>query len=110
MAFKQFRDSHKIDDPKQLLGASHSLDYSADLDNLLELRDVEDELNTIKKLFIEQRKIVTDMLRQYGEEVNPRGKGIHGTVLLRESENILSGYEEQIESMIRSSQMAQNAV
>ena len=110
LAFKQFRDSHKIDDAKTLLASSKSLDYSSDLDNLLELRDVDDELSTIKKLFVEQRKIIGEMIKQFEEDVNTRGKGIHGTVLLKEAESTLVGYEEQVENMMKSSKVAQEAV
>lgn len=86
------------------------MDYSSDLDNLLELRDVEDELSTIKKLFVEQKHMISDMIKQYTQEVNKRGKGLHGTALLREADNLLSTYEEQVDAMIKSSKVAQEAV
>jgi hypothetical protein len=86
------------------------LDYSSDLDNLLELRDVEDELSTIKKLFVEQKHMISDMIKQYTQEVNKRGRGMHGTALLREADNLLSNYEEQVDAMIKSSKVAQEAV
>lgn len=49
------------------------------------------------------------MLHQYTLEVNPRGKGLHGTSLLKEAEAALVGYEAQVEGMIRSSKVAQMA-
>ena len=85
-------------------------DNSEDLDALLELRDIQDELNTIKKLLGEQHKNVKDMIKQYLENVNEQGKGIHGTVLLKEAEHAITVYEEQVNGMIKSSQVAENAV
>lgn len=110
VAFKQFRDSHRISDPKLLFESSHGLDYSADLDNLLELRDVEDELTMIKKLFVEQKHLVCDMMQQYNEMLIPHGRGVHGKMLLQGAETLLLGYEEQIDTMIKSSKVAQEAV
>ena len=85
-------------------------DNSEDLNALLELRDIQDELNTISKLLGEQHNNIRDMTKQYQESVNERGKGIHGTVLLREADHAITVYEEQVNGMIKSSQVAENAV
>lgn len=84
-------------------------DNSDDFDALLELRDIEDELNTLDKLFKEQQKSVVDMISQY-EHLNDRyGKGVHGKVFLQEVRETLEGYKEQIDLMLKSAQTAQKA-
>lgn len=100
--------SHRLND--ETGSQAQFFDNSQDLEALLELRDIQDELNTIKKLLIEQHKTVRDMTRQFEDIVNRRGKGIHGTLLLKEAEHAIGIYEERVESMLMSSQVAENAV
>lgn len=79
------------------------------MDALLELRDIEDELNTIDKLFKEQSRGVSDMIHHYEDLKKHRGKGLHGIHLLQEVSHSLNEYKEQIISMLKSAQAAQRA-
>ena len=86
------------------------VDNREDLNALLELRDIEDELNTISKLLTEQHKCVTEMLKQYRHLNSEYRKGHMGTLFLREVKQTLIGYEEQVAGMLKSSSAAQDAV
>ena len=80
------------------------------MDALLELRDIEDELNTINKLLAEQHQNVKDMLKQYEELNRVHRRGLHGTLLLQDVDHTITSYEHQVASMIKSSAAAQEAV
>ena len=111
ISFKEFRNNHRLKDSKRLDArrSSRYVDNSADLDALLELRDIEDELNTLDKLFKDQQRGVSDMLVHYKELNQHPGKGILGTQWLREINHTLEGYKEQVEGMLKSAQTAQKA-
>lgn len=84
-------------------------DHSKDLDALLELRDIEDELNTLDKLFKEQERGLKDMIKQY-EDLNKRHeKGFNGALFIQEAKNSLDSYREQVKLMLKSTQTAQKA-
>lgn len=85
------------------------VDNRTDLDALLELRDIEDELNTIDKLFKEQSRSVSDMMNQYQDLSRHKGKGVHGLQLLSEASHSLQEYRDQINGMLKSAQTAQGA-
>ena len=78
--------------------------------NVLELKDIEDELNTIEKLFKEQQHGVTDMLKQYEELNKTYNQGLNGTRFLLEFRSTISGYQEQVNAMLKSARTAQKAV
>ncbi|KAL8824737.1 MAG: hypothetical protein Q9191_004855 [Dirinaria sp. TL-2023a] len=84
-------------------------DNSNDLDALLELRDIEDELKTLDKLFEEQQRGVMEMGSQYAELNKTHNMGLNGTTFLREVTHSLNGYRKQIERMLKSAQTAQQA-
>ena len=84
-------------------------DNSNDLDALLELRDIEDELNTLDKLFKEQQRGVMDMTSQYDDLNKNHHTGLNGAKFLQEVTHSLNGYREQIELMLKSAQTAQKA-
>lgn len=110
VSFKEFRNNNRSKDPANLaMKRLRYFDNSSDLDALLELRDIEDELNTLDKLFKEQQKSVADMIPQY-EHLNVcHKKGLHGSHFLQEVKLTLDGYKEQIELSLKSAQTAQKA-
>ena len=102
-SFKQFRDSQLRDQE------SGHVDNHTDLDALLELRDIEDELNTIDKLIKEQQSCVKEMLAQY-EELNAKfNKGTIGTGYLQDVATFLLDHKDQVDGMLKSAQAAQQA-
>ena len=111
-SFKQFRDTHHVEELSVRKGnpLPQFLDNSKDLNNLLELRDIEDELTTIQKLLGEQRKIVTEMLEEYKILTERTGKGRIGTSFLIDLDRTLETYEDQVDGMLKSSDIAQESV
>ena len=111
-AFKQFRDTHRVEELSVRKGnpLPQFLDNSKDLNNLLELRDIEDELRTIEKLLGEQHKIVEKMLEQYRTLTETTGKGRIGMSFLMNLDQTLETYEDQVDSMLKSSENAQQEV
>ena len=109
-SFKHFRDNHRYQSVQDR--ASNNLDLAdnrEDLNNLLELRDVEDELTSIQKLLTEQRKLILQVIQQF-KEVNDCQMGVSGTKFLQEAHSAVLGYLEHINGMLKSSQVAQVAV
>ena len=108
-SFKEFRDNHRYRDPSDLdvSRLPQYVDNREDLNALLELRDIEDELTTIQKLFIEQHKTIKEMLKQY-EELNRQAK--HGRFILQGVDHAIEGYEESVKGMLKSADVAQKAV
>ncbi|MCJ1473686.1 hypothetical protein MMC13_002337 [Lambiella insularis] len=98
----EFRDNHRLD--------VQYVDNRDDLNALLELRDVEDELGTIQKLFTEQHKTLKDMLQQYSELNTRYQLGLNGTRVLDNVDHCVVTYLEQIASMLKGAEVAQNAV
>jgi Mg2+ and Co2+ transporter CorA len=76
LSFKTFRDSQqpdKLEDESSIRTMLSSLHNREDLTALLELRDIEDELKTLDKLFGEQDSVIvqlTEMLRTMDEQRN----------------------------------------
>lgn len=80
-SFKHFRDGQtrfsiaqqqhdtisRDDDAIELQKTLENLHNSDDLNNLLELRDIEDELGTLKKLFEEQKTVIHQMIAAYDQ-------------------------------------------
>ena len=111
-SFKEFRDNHRYRDPSDLdvSRLPPYVDNREDLNALLELRDIEDELTTIQKLFIEQHKTVKDMLNQYEELKRHHDRGHHGRFILQDVDHTIEGYEESVKGMLKSADVAQKAV
>lgn len=111
VSFKEFRNNNRSQDPTNLAlkRLPRYFDNSSDLDALLELRDIEDELNTLDKLFKEQQKSVSDMIHQYAHLNAGHQKGMSGIHFLQEARDTLEGYKEQIDLMLKSAQTAQKA-
>ena len=110
-SFKEFRDNHRYRDPRDLDvdRLPQYVDNRDDLNALLELRDIEDELTTIHKLFTEQHKTIQDMTKQYEELNNRYRRGMHGSYILREVNHCVDGYLEQVHGMKESAEVALKA-
>ena len=110
-SFKDFRNTHTSRDPKEsdTKVLPRYVDNTDDLDALLELRDIEDELGTLKKLFEEQKAGITEMINHYGGLQKDRDKGRTGAKLLDEALRTIEGYIEQVGSMSKSAGTAQSA-
>lgn len=80
-------------------------DHSKDLTAYLELRDVEDELTTLKKLFSEQKTVVGLMSDKLERRATEAAQG-----WLRRSLQLLDGYESQVNDMIENCKAAQESV
>ena len=106
-SFKHFRNNHRFEKAKDI-NAAHHIDNRKDLDALLELRDIEDELNTIEKLIKEQQACVADMLSQY-EHLTSRNKGHNGVEFLHITSQFLTEHKEQVDGMLKSARAAQRA-
>lgn len=78
-----------------------------DLTALLELRDIEDELNTIDKLFREQAQVVDEIIKHYSEWATTNPDGLS---LLSSSATRIGGYRTQVASMKQNCISAQQAV
>ena len=108
-SFKQFRNKHGFEGARDISDQQH-IDNRRDLDALLELRDIEDELNTIRKLIKEQDDCVSSMISRYESlhaDHNKTDLGAHGTALLIEARNSLKETAERIEGMKESAHAAQ---
>lgn len=86
------------------------MDNKKDLNALLELRDIEDELGSIGKLFKDQHRSITDMVKHY-QDINTNYKqGVNGTELLKETKCTIDEYQAQLDAMLKSAQTAHKAV
>ena len=107
-SFKEFRNNHQYEKAKDVNAQQH-IDNRKDLDALLELRDIEDELNTIDKLIKEQQSCVSDMIRQYHDLNVRQGKGSNGIHFLYDIDQFLKEHKEQLDGMLKSTRAAQKA-
>lgn len=109
-SFKDFRNAHQ-----QLAQnggiTTKPLDNSDDLGTLLELRDIEDELTILDKLFTEQKQVVEDLERICAgiaaEDTSSRATGL---AWLSQAQRRLSDYRLQISQMKSSCQATQESV
>ena len=108
LSFKEFRNNHQYKKAKDVNAQQH-IDNRKDLDALLELRDIEDELNTIDKLIKEQQNCVSEMIKQYRDLNNRHGKGFNGINFLHDIDQFLSEHKEQVDGMLKGAQAAQKA-
>ena len=106
-SFKYFRNNHRWEKAKDINAAQH-IDNRKDLDALLELRDIEDELNTIDRLIKEQQACVMEMESQYKTRAPP-DKGINGLEFLQVAAQFLKDHLDQVDGMLKSARAAQRA-
>lgn len=76
-----------------------------DLTALLELRDIEDELGTVSKLFRDQDRVISDMIEQYSGV-----RSLKGVELLKVTKLRIKTYENQVSEMQIQCKSAQEAV
>ena len=108
LSFKEFRNNHQYKKAKDISAQQH-IDNRKDLDALLELRDIEDELNTIDKLIKEQQNCVSEMFKQYHDLNIRHGKGFNGSRFLHDVDLFLTEHKEQLDGMLKGAQAAQKA-
>lgn len=108
LSFKEFRNNHQYKKAKDVNAQQH-IDNRKDLDALLELRDIEDELNTIDKLIKEQQNCVLEMTKQYRDLITRHGKGFNGINFLHDVDQFLTEHKEQLDGMLKGAQAAQKA-
>ena len=107
-SFKHFRNNHRFEKAKDVNAQQH-IDNQKDLDALLELRDIEDELNTIGKLIKEQQACVSDMLTQYEHLNKYHAKGLNGVTYLADVQQFLAEHKDQVDAMLKGAVAAQTA-
>jgi hypothetical protein len=80
-----------------------------DLSALLELRDIEDELSTMKKLFQQQEVTIKQMKEFYkaGGDLRP---SVHGPEYLKMASDHLEDYIKRVEEMRKNTNIARKAV
>lgn len=108
LSFKDFRNNHQYEKARDVNAQQH-IDNRKDLDALLELRDIEDELNTIDKLIKEQQNCVSEMIKHYRDLNLYHGKGFNGITFLFDIEQFLNEHKEQIDGMLKGAKAAQKA-
>ena len=91
-SFKHFRNDFGFEQAKDINVRLH-IDIRNDLDALLELRNLQDELNTIDKLIKEQWTCVADMIHQYKELINDHNQGLNGISFLYDVQQVLREHE-----------------
>ncbi|KAJ9631096.1 hypothetical protein H2203_001627 [Taxawa tesnikishii (nom. ined.)] len=104
VSFKEFRDRHRRQQDEMRHKRDIMFDHSKDLTAYLELRDVEDELTTLKKLFSEQKTVVGLMSDKLERRATEAAQG-----WLRRSLQLLDGYESQVNDMIENCKAAQES-
>lgn len=103
MAFKEFRNKHQKEYPTMdELEDIH--DNSKDLLCFLELRDVEDELNTVKKLLEEQKKVI----QEFHKVVTSHKLGRNARNWLDDALHKLAEYQNLIDHMLHNCNIAQD--
>lgn len=60
-----FQSDEKIVNDQKIQGIITTLNNVEDLSSLLELDDVKDELHSLEKLFLTQKRVITDLLACY---------------------------------------------
>ena len=110
-SFKYFRNTHTSRDPKESDTKiwPRYVDNTEDLDALLELRDIEDELSVIERLFEEQKTVILDMVKHYDTLEGKRVNSHRSAKLLDEAKRTVLGYIDQVTTMRKSASTAQLA-
>lgn len=109
-SFKDFRNFQTYQSSKDIdvNRLPRYVDNRGDLDDLLELRDIQDELNTMRKLFAEQASSVHEMLEKY-QPLHGQQTGKNGIKFLIEAKRTLGDYIGQTLSMLKSAEAAEGA-
>ena len=78
-------------------------------DNRLELRDINDELQTLHKLFEQQKETIDQMYKLYESPVCA-SKSVNGRSILQEALDKLGEYSHQIDIMIKNTERTREDV
>ena len=99
-SYKSFRRAQKSERAQ--------FDNGDDLNNLLELRDISDELDIIEELLEQQQKQIDNIVQIYEKKINLQKRGRVGTDLLKAAKTRLKVYAEQVGKLSESSNKAQD--
>ena len=111
-AFRNFRDNLIDKHGSPYRKALHPtldrkrLEIDVDLQNLLELRDVSDELSIIERLLVQQGEQVDRMTKRWERVINRR-RGNYGIRRLRRASMLLNTYKSAIKGLNINSNRAQ---
>ena len=100
-SYKEFRKAQKSEKAQ--------FDNGDDLNNLLELRDISDELNVILALLVQQRDEIQNIIDIYEKKINLQHRGGLGTDLLKAAKSRLKDYIDHTKKLIDSSTKAQDS-
>jgi len=87
--------SSREEDVIDLQKTLENLHNSDDLNNLLELRDIEDELGTLRKLFEEQKGVINQMIAAYEQIEVSRQAQLGASKQLEKSKQVEDSIERQ---------------
>jgi hypothetical protein len=111
MSFRTFRKAHQQITQDGTI-SSKPLDNSDDLGALLELRDIEDELNMLYKLFNDQGGVL-ERLIEFCDDIHIADESIpktQGMAFLQKAKQRLKEYAGQITEMAKSCHATQESV
>ena len=100
-SYKQFRAAQKSEKAQ--------FDNGDDLNNLLELRDISDELEILETLLKEQERLMNHTIAIYEKKINLQQRGLVGIGLLKAAKNRLNIYIGQLEILAKNSAKAQES-
>ena len=106
--WKPFRTRAKKspDQPKIYLGKDS--DHGEDLNNLLELRDIADELKIIHTLLDQQLEQVENMIAQYSKIIQRCKQGAQGREFLQAAKRRVEEYQKQVKTLDESCKQSIN--
>lgn len=112
MAFKRFRSNQPRDITSDTSeGAMERLRHdSNDLNALLELRDIDDELGILDKLFNEQLAVLKKMMPIYNNIDKRKSRQSNGAMWLKDAASQVENYQSQVSAMRASCSASQEAV
>ena len=94
------RDAYKSKQSRAAKGQDS--DHGEDLNNLLELRDISDELKILKRLLDQQEEHVTGMEKQYDRIIKKHKQGVQGKEFLSSALVRIRAYQRQANSLSES--------
>lgn len=86
------------------------VDSGSDLANYLELRDIEDELTSLMKLFKEQTTVLQSMINQWTGIMARLNRKLSSKERLTETKNRIAAYKSEVQNMMADCRTAQDAV
>ena len=101
-SLKDFRDDR--------FSRQYSVRTRIDFDGVIELKSIDNDLNTIDALIREQQAVVADMQEQYQALNGQYSKGFNGSEYLAEATRFLNGQSKTVNSMIRHAQTTERAL